>query len=74
MPPPNGDHAASLVSSYRTIRTFGAPSGAFARVNGSQSSLESRTSSLMTPLNAFLGMTWFSFLIDGAASTAVRRR
>src|SRR5262245_51748286 len=56
IPPPKGDHAARPVSSYRTIRTFGAPSGALVSVNGPQSGFESRTSSLMTPLN-FLAMT-----------------
>src|SRR5678810_723092 len=57
IPPPNGDQAARPVSSYRTIRTLGAPSGALASVNGSQSGFESRTSSLMTPLKGFLGMS-----------------
>src|SRR5262245_48831330 len=60
MPPPNGDHAASPVSSYRTIRILGAPSGALASVYGPQSGLESRTSSLITPLNLFLGIPWSS--------------
>src|SRR5262245_23117222 len=58
MPPPNGDHAARPVSSYRTIRMFGAPSCALASVYGPQSGLESRTSSLMTPLKGFFDMTW----------------
>src|SRR5215510_5529956 len=58
IPPPNGDHADRPVSSYRTIRTFGAPSGALASVYGVQSGLESRTSSLMTPLKGFVGMAW----------------
>src|SRR5215470_15748690 len=50
MRPPYGDQAAKPVSSKRTIRTFGAPSGAFLRVNGPQSALESRISSLIVPL------------------------
>jgi hypothetical protein len=54
--PPNGDQAERPVSSYSTIRMFGAPCGALGKVNGSQSGLESRTSSLMTPLNGFLAM------------------
>ena len=33
---------------------FGAPSGAFFGVYGAQSGTESRTSSLMTPLNALV--------------------
>src|SRR5215813_14069752 len=33
-------------------RKLGAPSGAFFGVNGAQSAFESRTSSLMTPLNS----------------------
>src|SRR5262245_29039460 len=57
MPPPNGDQAASPVSSYRTMRMLGDPSGALASVNGPQSGLESRTSSLMTPLNVFFAIT-----------------
>ena len=36
--------------------TFGAPSGAFGSANADQSGLESRTSSLMTPLNFFFAM------------------
>jgi uncharacterized membrane protein len=52
MRPPNGDHAARPVSSYNTINTFGAPSGAFFSSYGVQSGFESRTSSLITPLNA----------------------
>src|SRR5262252_2679270 len=52
MRPPNGDHAARPVSSYRTIRTFGAPLGAFFSSYGVQSGFESRTSSFMTPLNS----------------------
>src|SRR5499427_11104445 len=56
MRPPNGDHAARPVSSYNTIRIFGDPAGACASENGPQSGLESRTSSLMTPLNGFLGI------------------
>src|SRR5262245_14675181 len=36
-------------------RKFGAPAGALFGVNGPQSALESRTSSLITPLNAFAG-------------------
>ena len=59
MRPPIGDHAARPVSSYSTIRMFGAPSGAFWASYGVQSGLESRTSSLMTPLNASCdGSTW----------------
>ena len=54
MRPPYGDHAARPVSSYRTIRMFGAPSGACLRVYGVQSGVESRTSSLMTPLKGSL--------------------
>src|SRR5262245_27084598 len=61
MPPPNGDHAASPVSSYRTIRMLGAPSGAFASVYGAQSGLESRTSSLITPLNLLFAITCPSY-------------
>ena len=34
MRPPNGDHAASPVSSYRTIKTFGAPFGAVGSAYG----------------------------------------
>src|SRR6185436_15264703 len=56
MRPPNGDHAASPVSSYRTIKTFGAPFGAVGSAYGVQSGFESRTSSLMTPLKG-LAMT-----------------
>src|SRR5262245_43086927 len=66
MPPPNGDHAASPVSSYRMIRMFGAPFGACANENGSQSGLESRISSLMTPLNRFLAMASLLFLLCAA--------
>src|SRR5262245_47022376 len=55
--PPIGDQAARPVSSYRTIRMLGDPSGALASVNGPQSGLESRTSSLMTPLNGFFAIT-----------------
>jgi hypothetical protein len=51
--PPNGDHAASPVSSYKTNKTFGEPAGAFSGVNGFQSGTESRTSNLITPLNFF---------------------
>jgi hypothetical protein len=51
--PPNGDQAASPVSSYNTIRTFGAPLGASFNVYGVQSGFESRTSSLIVPLNFF---------------------
>src|SRR5262249_11741994 len=54
--PPNGDQAAKPVSSYRMIRMFGAPLGACGKVNGPQSGLESRTSSLMTPLKGFFDM------------------
>src|SRR5262245_7630431 len=50
--PPNGDHAANPVSSYKTISTFGAACGALASSYGVQSDLESRTSSLITPLNS----------------------
>src|SRR5262245_30987054 len=57
MPPPIGDHAARPVSSYSTIRTLGDPAGAGVSMNGPQSGLESRMSSLMTPLNAFFAMT-----------------
>src|SRR5262249_13966055 len=57
MAPPKGDHAARPVSSYRTIRALGDPWGALASVKGPQSGLESRTSSLTTPLNGFFGMT-----------------
>jgi hypothetical protein len=60
MLPPYGDQAAWPVSSYKTIRMLGDPSGALASVYGSQSGLESRTSSLMTPLNGFCGITWSS--------------
>src|SRR5262245_37064085 len=56
MAPPNGDQADRPVSSYSTIRTLGAPSGALRSVNGSQSGFESRTSSLITPLNGFFAM------------------
>src|SRR5215472_15392086 len=58
IPPPIGDHAASPVSSYSTIKMLGDPSGARASMNGSQSGLESRMSSLMTPLNAFLAIAY----------------
>src|SRR5262245_47459530 len=58
--PPIGDQAARPVSSYRTIRTFGDPSGALVSVYGPQSGLESRTSSLMTPLNLLFAITWSS--------------
>src|SRR5215475_12896578 len=51
MRPPIGDQAASPVSSYRITSTLGDPSGARAGVNGPQSGVESRASSLMTPLN-----------------------
>ena len=54
MRPPNGDHAASPVSSYNTMRMFGAPAGAVGSVYGVQSGLESRTSSLIVPLNALV--------------------
>src|SRR5262245_6361574 len=54
MRPPYGDHAASPVSSYNTIRTFGAPTGALGSSYGVRSGLEWRTSSLMTPLNSLL--------------------
>src|SRR5262245_37097992 len=50
--PPNGDHAAIPVSSYKTMRIFGAPCGALASSYGPQSDFESRTSSLITPLNS----------------------
>src|SRR5262245_33945096 len=50
--PPKGDQAARPVSSYRMIRKFGAPSGAFLGVYGVQSCLESRTSSFIVPLNS----------------------
>src|SRR5262245_14760625 len=36
---------------------FGDPAGALVSVNGPQSGFESRTSSLMTPLNGFFAMT-----------------
>src|SRR5215471_5873152 len=52
MRPPYGDHAAKPVSSKRIIRIFGAPSGAFFRVNGPQSALESRISSFIVPLKS----------------------
>src|SRR5262245_46232514 len=52
--PPNGDHAACPVSSYKTMRTFGAPAGAVGSSYGLQSCFESRTSSLITPLNSLL--------------------
>src|SRR5215510_9790836 len=48
MAPPYGDHAACPVSSYRMFSTFGDPAGAWGNMNGPQSGLESRMSSLMT--------------------------
>ena len=60
MPPPKGDHAARPVSSYSTNRMFGAPAGAFAGRKGSQSGVESRTSSLMVPLKGFFAITALS--------------
>ena len=51
MRPPNGDHAASPVSSYSTKSTLGYLAGAFFGVDGSQSGTESQTSSLIMPLN-----------------------
>src|SRR5215472_6332854 len=56
MRPPYGDQAAKPVSSKRTIRIFGAPSGAFFRVNGPQSALESRMSSFIVPLKSGGGL------------------
>src|SRR5262245_51910264 len=49
--PAYGDHAAWPVSSYKTISTLGAPFGAFLNSYGPQSAFESRTSSLIVPLN-----------------------
>src|SRR5208337_676708 len=49
--PPKGSQAARPVSSKSTNRMFGAPSGALGGRYGSQSGVESRTSSLMIPLN-----------------------
>src|SRR3954451_7716305 len=51
MRPPNGSHAAMPVSSKRTMRTLGEPSGARGGMYGSQSGTESRTSTLIFPLN-----------------------
>src|SRR5262245_65292466 len=51
MRPPYGDHPARPVSSYKMNRKFGAPSGAFFGVYGVQSGFDSRTSSLIAPLN-----------------------
>src|SRR5262245_57359587 len=42
---------------------LGDPSGAWGRVYGPQSGFESRTSSLMTPLNGFLGMMRFLMVL-----------
>src|SRR5262245_32755588 len=60
--PPYGCQAAWPVSSYRTIRTFGASLGALGGRKGSQSGFESRMSSLITPLKVFsatvLLLTW----------------
>src|SRR5262245_40922177 len=53
MRPPYGDHAAWPVSSYRTTSTLGAPSGARSARNAGQSPFDSRTSSLISPLNGF---------------------
>src|SRR5689334_10613439 len=58
--PPKGDHAARPVSSYSTHSTLGAPPGALVGVYGSQSGVESRTSSLMTPLNGFFAIVSLS--------------
>src|SRR3569833_3945968 len=81
MRPPNGDHAARPVSSKRTMRMFGASFGGVGRVYGAQSGLESRTSSLMTPLNGFVtdlscmrGRRREYFIIDADAhGTLVRQ-
>src|SRR5262245_24475206 len=58
-------------------RKFGAPAGAFFGVNGPQSALESRTSSLITPLKALAGSGAFgagcSREQPATASTAARR-
>ena len=62
MRPPNGDQAAWPVSSYRTNRTLGAPSGALMGVYGVQSGTESRTSSLMVPLNGLVAIRFYPFL------------
>src|SRR5215211_1977042 len=48
------------------MRTFGAPSGAFGGINGSQSGVDSRMSVLMTPLNGFT----VSFASSAFASTS----
>src|SRR5262245_36503153 len=69
--PPNGDHAANPVSSYSTIKTFGAPCGARFSSYGVQSDFDSRTSSLMTPLNSgFMGSLSAS---DGLGCRRIRR-
>jgi hypothetical protein len=47
------------------MRTFGAPSGAFGGMNGSQSGVESRMSVLMTPVNgvALVGLLGVRFYV-----------
>src|SRR5215470_17054461 len=71
MRPPNGDHAARPVSSYSTTRTFGAPFGVVGSVYGVQSGLESRTSSLMTPLKGAV-MVWLLRVGDAQFVKQVR--
>src|SRR5215470_2245958 len=70
MRPPIGDQAASPVSSYRMIRMFGDPSGARAGVKGAQSGVESRASSLMTPLKPFFAMSGLVDVVSDAAPCA----
>ena len=66
--PPYGDHAAHPVSSYSTTNTLGAPSGARSARKAGQSGVESRMSSLISPLNGF-GMTT---TFPSAPATATR--
>ena len=52
--PPHGSIAEKPTSSSTMYRTFGAPSGATGCRYGSQSGTESRSSTLIVPLNGLL--------------------
>src|SRR3954452_3146759 len=54
MRPPQGSIAENPVSSSTTYSTFGAPGGATGCTYGSQSGIESRSSTLIVPLNGLL--------------------